>query len=100
MRDFPPKSVGQVGSKRGDTISVLTSFIQCVGFWSMKGTLLHAGMPTHILLVSFIAGGSREVASIIVIWAIIHTTLFSLQIGVFGLSGWQIVHKGHDQQAL
>ena len=96
-RDISPESVGRVGVERGDDIPVLTSPCQCADFWSTKDTLLHAGMPTHTLIVSAIGWGSGEVASIIVIWAVVHSTLVSLQIGVFDLSRWRIVQKVHDQ---
>ena len=52
------------------------------------------------MLVSVIGSGSGEDASIIFIWLVIQITLFFLKIGVFDLSGWKIVHKGHDQQVL
>lgn len=97
MRDISPESIGRVGVERGDAIPVLTSLCQCVDFWSTKDTLLHAGMPTHTLIVSAIGFGSREVASIIAIWAVVQTTLFSFQIGVFDLCLWKIVQKVHDQ---
>jgi len=60
-------------------------------------SLSHAGMPTHTQVDSAISFRSGEVASIIVIWAINHTTLFSHQIGAFDLSRQQIVQKVHDQ---
>ena len=96
-REIFPESVGRAGVERGDTIPVLTSSCQCADFWSTKDTLLHAGMPTHTLIVSAIGCGSGEVASIIAIWAVDHTTLVSLQIGAFDLSRWRIGQKVHDQ---
>ena len=57
-------------------------------------SLSHAGMPTHTQVDSAISFRSGEVARIIVIWAIKHTTLFSHQIGAFDLSRQQIVQKG------
>ena len=97
MRDISPESIGRVGVERGDAIPVLTSLCQCVDFWSTKDTLLHAGIPTHTLIVSEIGFGIREVASIIAIWDVVQTTLFSFQIGVFDLCPWKIVQKVHDQ---
>ena len=62
-----------------------------------KRSLSHAGMPTHTLVDSAIGCRSGEVASIIVIWAINHATLFSHQIGAFDLSRQQFVQKVHDR---
>jgi len=62
-----------------------------------KRSLSHAGMPTHTLVDSVIGCGSGEVASIIIIWAVNHTTLCFHQIGAFDLSRLQIVQKVHDQ---
>lgn len=62
-----------------------------------KRSLSHAGMPTHTLVDSAISCRSGEVASIIVIWAINQTTLFSHQIGAFDLSRLQIVQKVQDK---
>jgi hypothetical protein len=62
-----------------------------------KRSLSYAGMPTHTLVDSAISCRSGEVANIIVIWAINHTTLFSHQIGAFDLSRQQIVQKVHDE---
>jgi hypothetical protein len=78
--------VGGISSVRGDVILVPTSSILFEAFWCTTFAPSHAGMPTHILLVNDIDRRSGEVANIIVIWAVIHVTLFPLQIWVFDLS--------------
>ena len=86
VREIFRECVGGISSVRGDAILVPTSSILFEAFWCTTFAPSHAGMPTHILLVNAIDRRSGEVANIIVIWAVIHVTLFPLQIWVFDLS--------------
>ncbi len=92
---FPQKASAEL-VPRGETPFRSKLNFGSVWIFGAKYTLLHAGMITYTLLGSVIACGSRKVAIIVVIWAVIHTTLVSLQIGAFDLSRWWIVQKVHD----